>query len=161
MAPGQLMQLLKTFFGLTDGPHAWFSHIKRFLTDTLGYTQSIADPCVFLLHLGTGNHRRLHGIIGLATDDMIHGGDQEHQKRMQAIQITQGKYKLGKFQFDHEKFTGKEFLSQPDGSIYVSQPNYAEGISKIELTKQRSKHRYSFCTEDEISKLRTALGALA
>ena len=158
MAPGQLLQLLKTCYGLTDGPFAWFSHIKRFLTEDLGYTQSIADPCIFMLHTGTGSQRRLRGIIGLATDDMIHGGDEEHQRKMSEIQK---KYKLGKFQFDQGKFTGKEFQSNSDGSIFISQPNYAEGIAKIEINKQRSKQRYSFCTEDEISKLRTALGALS
>eukprot|EP00435_Cladocopium_sp_Y103_P011110 s283_g2.t2 len=158
MVPGQLVQLLKTCYGLTDGPFAWFSHIKRFLIEELGYTQSIADPCVFMLHTGTGTQRRLHGIIGLATDDMIHGGDDLHQHKMSMIQK---RYKLGKFQFDFGKFTGKDFKMEADGSIFISQPNYADNIEKIQLDKQRSKHRYSLCTDAEVSRLRTALGALA
>ena len=89
---------------------------------------------------------------------MIHGGDELHQHKMKVIQQ---KYKLGKFQFDHGKFTCKDFKTDSDGSIFISQPNYADGVEKIQIDKQRSKRRYSLCNEAEVSRLRTALGALA
>ena len=63
--------------------------------------------------------------------------------------------------FGEGKFTGKMFRKDPDGSIFVWQPNYAESINRIEINKERKKHRYTMCDEQEISLLRTALGALS
>ena len=55
MKKGQLLQLLKTCYGLLDGRMAWFRHLKKVLVEELGYTQSIADPCLYFLH-------REHGV---------------------------------------------------------------------------------------------------
>ena len=46
----QLLKFLKTCYGLTDGPFAWYEHITRILTQELGYHQSKADPCIFQLY---------------------------------------------------------------------------------------------------------------
>ena len=159
MVPGQLLQLLKCCYGLTDGPYSWFVHIRRFIVEELGYEQSRADPCVFYLFSGDGQQRRLRGIIGLATDDMMHGGDQYHQAKMKQIQ---GRYKLGKFQFGQGRFCGKEFQKEADGSIFIhQQPFTKEKLMEMNIAKERKKQRYSFCTEEEISQLRTQLGSLA
>ena len=45
----QLLQLKKCCYGLLDGPFQWFSHLKRILTENLGYETSTADPCLFFL----------------------------------------------------------------------------------------------------------------
>ena len=50
--PEQLLRLLKTCYGLTDGPLAWYRHLVRRLRE-LGYRPSHADPCVFFLHGGS------------------------------------------------------------------------------------------------------------
>lgn len=160
MVPGQLLQLLKTCYGLTDGPHAWYTHIRKFLVDDLGYTQSLADPCTFYLfsddHLG---NRKLHGILGLATDDMIHGGDEVHMECMRRIQRT---YKLGKFQYNHGRFCGKDLVMESDFSIFIHQQGFVqEKVKDIELDKKRKKERYALCNDSEISQLRTLLGSLA
>ena len=46
---GQLVKLLKTCYGLTDGPYQWFKHIVRYLCNNLQYRQSVVDPCLFFL----------------------------------------------------------------------------------------------------------------
>eukprot|EP00435_Cladocopium_sp_Y103_P033184 s4126_g8.t1 len=159
LVPGQLIKLLKTCYGLTDGPYAWFQHIRRVLVEELNYTQSRADPCVFFLFTEDNGNRQLHGIIGLATDDMIHGGDQYHDAKMK---IIQQRYKLGKFQYDEGRFCGKEMRMEKDGSILIHQSLFAKDkVFDIPLDKERKKHRYSFCNDEEISQLRTLLGSLA
>lgn len=76
----QLLQLLKTCYGLTDGPYASYQHISRIPLE-LGHEKSRADPCLFFLR-GQGG-KKVSGTIGLATDDMIHGsGDRNHWSRM-------------------------------------------------------------------------------
>ena len=69
----QLIKLKKTCYGLTDGPSAWYAHIVKYLTKTLGYRQSIIDPCLFSLD-SDDQRDDIEGIIALATDDLLHGG---------------------------------------------------------------------------------------
>ena len=159
MKPGQLIKLEKVCYGLVDGPYAWYQHLRKFITTELGYQQSLADPCIFYACRNKNGHAQLGGIIAVATDDLLHGGDEEHLQNMEKIKA---KYKLGKFQFDQGRFTGKNFETQEDGSVTVHQEHYTkEKLFEIEFTKARKRQRFSFCTDAEISLLRTSVGALA
>ena len=94
----------KTCYGLLHRPMAWFKHLRRVLTKELGYTQSVADPCIYYLHQdGAHGWDSLEGIISVATDDMLHGGNARHQAKMEYLNT---KYKLGKFQYGEGRFTG-------------------------------------------------------
>jgi len=154
--PRQLLRLKKTCYGLTDGPYAWYCHISRVLQE-LGYEKSKADPCLFFLRdPQTGAN---DGIIGLATDDMIHGGGQRHWKNMQWLRES---YQMGKFTTGSGKFTGKNLVPETDGSITVNQQHYIENhIDKIIVDKDRRSQKFSRCTHKEISDLRTLIGGLA
>eukprot|EP00435_Cladocopium_sp_Y103_P040911 s2194_g11.t1 len=156
LSPAQLLKLEKVCYGLTDGPLAWFLHLNKFLTKKLGYAQSLADPCIYYK---INNQGRLSGLIAVATDDLLHGGDEEH---LQAMEEIRKHYKLGKYQFDKGKFTGKYFEQKEDFSIEVSQAHYVnEKLFDINIPKSRKRQRFSFCTEAEISQLRASIGALS
>lgn len=155
MVPGQLLKLEKTCYGLTDGPLAWYRHLRRLLVETLHYRQSLADPCIFLRHNQAG---RLSGIIAVATDDLLHGGDTEHLAKMEVIKE---KYKLGKYQFDAGRFTGKNFSTQEDGSIFIDQEHYTKELKGVEISRDRKRQKYSLCSAIEASQLRGCLGALS
>ena len=126
LKPRQLLRLKKCCYGLLDGPYQWYVHLKRLLVEELGYEISQADPCVFYLF---GKNRTLEGIIGVATDDLLHGGTQEHWNRMRRIQ---SKYKLGKFSQGEGRFAGKEV--KYDGKVIkLCQPIYtSEKIKTIQ-----------------------------
>ena len=164
LSPGQLLKLEKVCYGLVDGPYAWFQHLNRMLTKELNYQQSLADPCIYFQHREVQGpdglwHQELGGIIAVATDDLLHGGDEEH---LRCIEIIQQKYKLGKYQFDQGEFTGKQFTTIPDSSILVNQAQYTkEKLIEIQLDKHRKRQRYSFCSEKEVSELRASVGALS
>ena len=160
LAEGQLLRLEKVCYGLTDGPLAWYRHLRRYLVEDLKYLQSLADPCVFysLRDCGEGQ-RRLGGVIAVATDDLLHGGDEVHLQQMEKIRQ---RYKLGKYQFDQGRFTGKNFTRQADGSVTIDQEHYTkEKLMMIEIEKNRKKQRYSHCSDREISQLRGSVGALS
>ena len=159
MVPGQLIKILKTCYGLTDGPFAWYRHISRVLTE-LGYEASRADPCLFFLHgdLHQGQ-RPLLGIIALATDDLLHGGGPEHLERMEDLKK---RYKMGKYQFSNGRFCGKNYRTLDDGSIIIDQEHFVqEKVNVIKIDSARRKQRYSKCTDQEISDLRALLGSLS
>ena len=152
----QLLRLKKTCYGLTDGPYAWYCHISRILQE-LGYEKSRADPCLFFLRSTTD--QSIEGIIGLATDDMIHGGGDRHWKNMQWLRQS---YQMGKFTTGQGKFTGKNILPEKDGSMTIQQKHYIENqIEAIQLDKNRKREKFSRCTPKEISDLRTLIGGLA
>ena len=160
LADGQLIKLEKVCYGLTDGPLAWYRHLRRYLVQDLHYLQSLADPCVFYsLRKTAEGGQRLGGVIAVATDDLLHGEDEVHLQQMAKIQE---KYKLGKYQFGQGRFTGKNFAMQPDGSVTVNQEHYTrEKLIMITIERNRKKQRYSHCTEEEISRLRASVGALS
>ena len=154
LQPRQLLKLKKTCYGLTDGPYQWYRHISRVLHE-LDYTMSKADPCLFYLHTGG----KLTGIIALATDDMVHGGTEEHWKRMNQLQ---SRYKMGKYATGGGRFAGKDILKNEDGSFVLHQQFYIEEkITSVPITRERSRKRYSRCTPEEITALRGIIGGLS
>ena len=161
----QLLRLKKHCYGLLDGPYQWYVHLQKTLKN-LGYEQSQADPCLFLL-FDTLEHtdrpedeeRQIEGIIGMATDDLLHGGGRRHWEKMQWIEDN---YKLGKFSHGDGRFVGKEIQCMSDGRIRVHQQMYVkEKIKAIPITKERRMEKYNLCSDMEISSLRATLGALA
>ena len=158
--PDQLLRLLKTCYGLTDGPLAWYQHLARRLQRDFGCQPSKADPCVFLLHDRTDPEApKLQGIVGVATDDLLHGGDDRHWTNV--AQIAK-EYKLGKNQVGAGRFTGKDIKKESDGSISVNQAFYVkEKVFQIPLSRKRKQQRYSKCTASEVEQLRSSLGALS
>ena len=151
----QLLKILKCCYGLLDGPYAWYVHLQKLLTQDLGYEMSRADPCLFFLF---DTQRRIKGIIGVATDDLLHGGDDDHWQRMKTIQK---RYKLGKFGYGDGRFSGKE-IKCVDGGIKVCQPMYTqEKIHPIPVSKSRKAEKMSYCTPEEVHLMRGLLGSLA
>ena len=154
--PRQLLQLRKTCYGLTDGPYAWYQHLSRVL-EGRGYQRSRADPCLFQLF--DQDKQKLIGIIALATDDMLHGGEAAHWEHMEWLR---SQYKMGKYTTGNGKFTGKTIEQQPSGAILLHQKTYIEEkVNMIPMKRERKRQRYSTCSATEVNQLRTLLGALA
>ena len=120
----QVLRFLKTYYGLTDGPHTCFQYLIHRLTQDYGYRASQFDPCLFFLQDSKikEDSKPLKGIIGLATDDMLHGGDSDHWAILEKIAKE---YKLGKNQQGKGRFADKDISLQMDGSITIKQGFYA------------------------------------
>ena len=63
--PGQVCRLLKSLYGLKQAPRNWYQMLSDWLVQ-YGFTQSYADPCVFIYH---GENDSIC-IIGLYVDDL-------------------------------------------------------------------------------------------
>ena len=142
--PRQIIKLLKTCYGLTDGPLAWYRHLARRLQSEFGYKASKADPCVFLLHDNAANQEPvLQGIVGVATDDLLHGGSPAHWANIERIAKE---YLLDKNQQGAGRFCGKDIALQPDGSIKIDPEFYVKDkVFKNQVSRQRRRQRYSKC----------------
>lgn len=158
--PKQLIKLLKHCYGLIDGPHKWYEHLCKYLTKR-GYVESQLDPCLFFLFkkLSDRGEHAISGILGIATDDVFHGGDAEHWANIEQVSKD---HKLGKNQTKSGRFTGKDIALQPDGSIFIGQQSYVEDkFQAIPLEKKRRQQRFARCTSKEIEQMRGALGTLS
>ena len=116
-----------------------------------------------LLPLPEGGHdstpKKMIGIIGVATDDLLHSGTEVHWSKMESIK---SRYKLGKFAKGDGRFAGKEIKHFKDGRIKLMQPLYvSEKVHEIPLSKERKRERMSRCDDREINALRTLIGSLA
>ena len=85
LPPDCLIQFCKTVYGLVDAPYPWNQHLDATFKG-LGYVPSILDPCCYLLHSKlSDNSMTLDGIIMVATDDLVSGGNERHQRLMQQL----------------------------------------------------------------------------
>ena len=96
---------------------------------------------------------RLRGIIGLATDDMLHGGDEHH---WQVIERIAKEYKLGKNQRGQGRFTGKDIRIKMDGSITIKQGFYVKDKVVINpIPRKRKAQRFAKCSPAEVEPFRS------
>eukprot|EP00435_Cladocopium_sp_Y103_P029207 s2890_g7.t1 len=159
--PGSLIEIRKTVYGLVDAPYRWNQHLDNALK-SLGYQPSILDPCLYMLHSepSTGEKipSQLEGIIMVATDDLVSGGNVRHQRLMEQLK---SRYKFGKWEYDKGRFCGKDLVQQKDFSIFVSQEYYTEQKCKEKIHIPKGAQNDEPCTIQQTQILREKIGALS
>jgi hypothetical protein len=157
---GSLIEICKTVYGLVDAPFRWNQHLDK-LFKSMGYTPSILDPCCYLLHSDNSDDfktRSLDGIIMVATDDLISGGNQRHQALMQQLHHQ---YKFGKWEFGSGRFCGKDLRQDKDYSIFVSQQYYTEQKCQDRIHVPKGAQNADVCDSDQVKVLREKIGSLS
>ena len=158
LPPNCLIEIKKTVYGLVDAPFRWNQHLDATFK-ALGYRPSILDPCCYLLHSkGSDNVTSLDGIIMVATDDLVSGGNKRHQDLMETLK---SKYKFGKWEYDNGRFCGKDICQRKDYSIHASQQYYAEQKCKERIHIPKGVDNDTPCTTEQIKQLREKVGALS
>lgn len=61
-----VLECLKAIYGLKQAPRLFNLHLKRAIS-SLGYRQSLSDPCVFFL-----SHGAQFSILAVVVDDILH-----------------------------------------------------------------------------------------
>ena len=154
--PGCLLEIRKTVYGLVDAPFRWNQHLDSSL-QKLGYRPSILDPCLYMLH-SNEEVARLEGIIMVATDDLVSGGNPRHQKLMDQLKAQ---YKFGKWEYDKGRFCGKDLSQKDDFSIFVTQEYYAEQKCQEKIHIPKGVSNEEPCTSQQTQSLREKVGALS
>ena len=149
-------ELLKGAYGRVDAPFLWYKKFRDTLLG-LGFRQCPLDPCVFSYTSGTGQELRVHGAIGIHVDDGIGGGDKVFLQKLEEIRAA---FEFGSFEKRSFVFTGISLKQWDDGSIEMDQGAYVERIPSISISKMRRQEPTSPLTSDEISAIRSLIGAL-
>ena len=159
--PGCLLEIRKTVYGLVDAPYRWNQHLDSAL-QKLGYRPSILDPCLYMLHSQKETSRspnmQLEGVIMVATDDLVSGGNSRHQKLMDQLKLQ---YKFGKWEYDKGRFCGKDISQNEDFSIFVTQEYYTEQKCKEKIHIPKGASNDESCTTQQTQSLREKVGALS
>jgi hypothetical protein len=102
---------------------------------------------------------QLHGILGMhVDDDLSTGADYFFQN---IVPRLKKRFVFGKWYVDKFVHCGREISRREDGAAIVKQINYAKGLEKINITRERAKHEDQEVTEVERSALRSGNGKLS
>ncbi|CAK8996448.1 Retrovirus-related Pol polyprotein from transposon RE1 (Retro element 1) (AtRE1) [Includes: Protease RE1, partial [Durusdinium trenchii] len=116
MKENEVVQVLKSCYGLVNAPANWYLCIRRTLAE-LNFTQSRSDPCLWFYYMETGDPERpkeLAGYICSHVDDFIISGNEECEQWVEALQaIEQITYTTKN---EHEPLT-KDEMSQLRGAL--------------------------------------------
>lgn len=157
---GCLIQVVKTVYGLVDAPYRWNQHLDQELRN-LGYKPSLLDPCMYFLHESVDDPehpQQLSGIVMLATDDLVTGGNSSHQEKME---ILRSRYRFGKWDHGNGRFCGKDIKQSKDHSITVSQEYYTTQKCHERLHIPKGLDNETACDESQIKQLREKVGVLS
>ena len=142
-------------YGAGDAARGWWKKIARSLV-AVGWKPSSIEAATFYLW---SKGKELVGVCSTHVDDVLTAGsgayfEESIEKLKQLIDF--GEDKLLKFQH-----CGKLIEQQADGTIEVSQKEFAMNIKPIVISPSRRRARTEPCTPLEITMLRQRYGSLA
>ena len=139
-------KIVKGVYGLNQAPRLWFVRLCKFLC-SIGFTQSLIDPCLFILVRGGA----VVALLAIYVDDLLMGGKIETIEEILAAldaEFTSGNPELST-KVDCMSYTGKDltFSRAPDGrlkEIRVDQTAYinsklAPTIPEIDFGKRTAQ----------------------
>ena len=159
-----LIRVLTAVYGLVNAPAVWRRTIRRLLL-SLGYEESVFDPCLYFLkptpeELGE-KKMFVAGVVLLDVDDFCQGGNERHHSLMAELRT---KLKFGKWKDVHgssAEYIGRTLKQLPNHEIQVSMKRYIEEkLRPVALSKDRMRQKEALLDEKEISWLRGVGGSL-
>ena len=145
----QLWKISKPLYGLNDASRKFYLKVKTILKEC-GCEQSKYDPALFMYKVDG----KLEGLVGTHVDDFLHAGNRNFDDRVMAV--INREFKVGKVEEKNFKYTGFQ-ISQDHTSLRVDQFHYVE---KIVINVAQKKLKSEPLSEEELSKLRSNVGAL-
>jgi len=142
------LRIKKNIYGGKDSGRTWFLHLRKHLTDNLGFQQSIYDECVFF---------RGTTIFLVYTDDgiILDKTEGEIDKCIQDFQ----KYFNVEDQGTLEDYLGVKVTKMEDGSFHLTQPHLIDSILKdLGLLDENGHPRANVTTRDLPSLLTRRIG---
>ena len=147
-------KLLKTTYGLVDGPIIWFIYAQGLLKD-FGIQFSAVDKTLGVHKTAEGN---VDLIIGMQVDDFLYTGSNNAIKEFE--EFLQKHFIMGKMSKQKFTFFGVNVIQNSDYSIVLSQEDDLQNIKTIELSKDRRKQPRDDVTDVERKAFQSLVGSL-
>ena len=156
LQPNEVVKVKRGCYGLVDAPLEWYRTISDFL-GSLGLTKSWADPCAWLWK----PNGVTKGMIAGHVDDFLFAGDQSDPEWRQLEAKIKERFNWQDWEEGRFVQCGVLVEEQPDGSYHLSQPDYLDKVSEINVSASRRKDRKAPTNDFEKTQLRAVLGALS
>ena len=157
MEEHEVVQVLKSCYGLVNAPASWYQCIKKTLAD-IGFYQSKADPCLWILYGKQPDGRQeTLGMVCAHVDDFLVSGNEESEEWIAAVEAFHSRFKWSPWECNSFVHCGVRIREEVDFSYSLDHSKYCEMIEQINCT---TKNDHEKLTDDEMSQLRGALGAL-
>jgi hypothetical protein len=127
-----LLKLRKNLYGLKQGSHNWFKHLKKGLM-TRGLKPSEIDPCLYL--------KKGLAVLTYVDDCILVSTSQKSiDDLIESLEKGKEKFLLTD-EGDIDKFLGIELKHNKDGSFEMTQPHLTERIIKL-LGLERENNKW-------------------
>ena len=152
----RLIQLRKGVFGLADAPRGWFKRLSRRFADR-GWETSTTDQDTWLKFEGTGENRKLVGMVAGHVDDLLFAGFPEKFATLESIGEELG---FSSLKVDGFTWFGKRIRRDADGTIRISMVEYHEILNPTEIASDRFKDPTTPLRPPDHSVFRGVCGSL-
>ena len=152
--PARCVRLIKSFYGLTSAPLAWWLDITQKLFQ-LGWKNMSTDRCLWCRYSDNGE---LKGVIGVHVDDFLIGLADGILGEKWMFEIK-SLYRWGSWKISESEFAGIWVRQHREFSITIDLEDYTNKcITEAPITRERSRQRQESLTAQELSMLRSVLG---
>ena len=156
---GDLLEVLKSVYGLPDAPRAWWEEVTGFLRD-LGFQHSRMDVAFMVLYHDTGD---IGGMIVLHVDDIMVATDGSKFMEGQ-VEKFHAKYPFGEWEYVSTKgeiaYTGRQ-ISLHGNEIHMGQADFINGrMDEVPFKREKNRSPESACNPTEHAEFRSGVGNL-
>ncbi len=152
-----LARLLKTIYGLVDGPLEFFKSLETALRENNFYQLEL-EPCVFVyFQAGT-----VTGVLGAEVDDLIGGGTPQFEKAV--LKHIEDRFQFRKkepaCQDGGARFCGRTVFQKASGEITTSMKDYSDELQTLSFGEKGTKDKKRVLDPRELTQYRGGVGAL-
>ena len=153
LPPGSLISIEVPVYGLDDAPASWRLTVTEFLTETLGFTRNLVEPCWFSKFEEHDQSPMAHILVEV--DDFIISAKPSFHSKLK--KLLTDRFKFGKWEDDSAEYAGR-FVSCKSDRIEVDQSKYIlEQIHPIILPKGRRQHSSDLLSSTEFEAFRSLI----
>ena len=148
-----IWKLRRCLYGLNDAARQFYISINHALKSQ-GCIQSQLDPSLFYFK---SDSNTVEGILVSHIDDFLHGGSIQFDERIMNNLRTH--FLAGKLEEKNFTYVGME-IQQNDEGIILSQNDYIDAMSIVEISPERAKQKSEPLTKEERTQYRSAVKAV-
>jgi len=158
--PGDLLEVLKSVYGLPDAPRAWWEEVTGHLR-SVGFQHGRMDVAFMIYH---HENDFVGAMIVLHVDDIMVSTDGSKQVE-EAMEKFRTKYPFGEWEYVHGNkkditYTGRSIKVVGD-EIHIDQKEFVDGrMDEMKIPREKNREGSSPCTPTEHAEFRSGVGNL-
>ena len=151
--PGELLRVLGAIYGLTNAPRLFWSDADGKLQKIGAYPNPM-DRCLWYVLNKDGE---VCGRLGAQVDDFVFGGNMKDPCWLTFRENLKSLYRWSPWQKGSFEFSGCTLTQTMTYSIHVSQENFCNSLSPVNITGEKHRSQDDALNAAEVSQCRALL----